>query len=52
MLTGDKFETAKNIGASCKLIQKNDFLYELKSKEDVARVCSTIGVRKNEELME
>ena len=40
MLTGDKFETAKNIGASCKLIQKDDTLYELRNKKDVTQLCS------------
>ena len=51
MLTGDKFETAKNIGASCKLIQKGDLTYELKSKQDVAQICSANGILKNEQLM-
>ena len=51
MLTGDKFETAKNIGASCKLIQKGDMIYELRTKQDVTQVCSVMGVSKNEQLM-
>ena len=51
MLTGDKFETAKNIGASCKLIQKDDTLYELKNKLDVAGLLNLQGIRRNEELM-
>ena len=51
MLTGDKFETAKNIGASCKLIQKDDMIYELRSKSDVAIVCSEDGIKRNEKLM-
>ena len=51
MLTGDKFETAKNIGASCKLIQKGDIVYELKTKQDVATVCSATGIQTNEQLM-
>ena len=51
MLTGDKFETAKNIGASCKLIQKNDVVYELRSEQDVENFCSNEGVRKNEQLI-
>ena len=51
MLTGDKFETAKNIGASCKLIQKDDIIYELRNKQDAARVCSMEGIRKNEQLI-
>ena len=52
MLTGDKFETAKNIGASCKLINlKTDEIYELRTKSDVAKICSVMGVSKNEQLM-
>ena len=51
MLTGDKFESAKNIGASCRLIQKGDVTYELKSKQDVALVCSAAGIQQNEQLM-
>ena len=51
MLTGDKFETAKNIGASCKLIQKDDVIYELRNKQDAARVCSMEGIRRNELLI-
>ena len=51
MLTGDKFETAKNIGMSCKLIQKDDTLYELRKKKDVAELCSQLGIEKNEQLM-
>ena len=51
MLTGDKFETAKNIGASCKLIQKDDVIYELRSKKDVELICSAEGISRNEILM-
>lgn len=51
MLTGDKFETAKNIGASCKLTQKNDVLYELRNKKDVEQICCQKGIQKNESLM-
>ena len=51
MLTGDKLETAKNIAASCKLIQKGDVIWELRTKLDVAKICSPDGVRKNEELI-
>ena len=52
MLTGDKFETAKNIGMSCKLIQKDDTLYELRKKKDVAELCSQLGIERNEKLMQ
>jgi len=51
MLTGDKFETAKNIAASCKMLQKDDAILELRNKVDVAKICSGKGVEKNEELM-
>lgn len=51
MLTGDKFETAKNIGFSCKLIQKGDVIYELRNKNDVRMICSTAGIKKNDYLM-
>ena len=51
MLTGDKFETAKNIGSSCKLIQKKDEIYEIRTKKDVQMICSNQGVAKNEQLL-
>ena len=51
MLTGDKFETAKNIAASCKMTQRDDELYELRSKSDVQKICSSKGVMRNEQLM-
>lgn len=51
MLTGDKFETAKNIGSSCKLIQKEDIIYELRDKKDVERICCWDGIKHNEKLM-
>ena len=52
MLTGDKFETAKNIGTSCKLIQKDDILFELRNKSDVVELCSAAGIEKNEKYMQ
>lgn len=43
MLTGDKFETAENIAASCKLVDQNDPTTEvirLKTKADVEKFCN------------
>ena len=51
MLTGDKFETAKNIGLSCKLVQKDDHIFDLKKNKNVIAFCSPAGVKQNEELM-
>lgn len=35
MLTGDKLETAENIGYSCKLLQKEMVVWRLSKKEEV-----------------
>ena len=51
MLTGDKFETAKNIGLSCKLIRQDDVIYEMRGSKDVQKVCSNQGIQNNEKLM-
>ena len=51
MLTGDKLETAKNIAASCKLLQKDDIIYELRNKKDVSNICSIAGIQRNQELI-
>ena len=40
MLTGDKFETAENIGFSCHLIGEDFTLYKMQGPEDVERICS------------
>jgi P-type E1-E2 ATPase len=37
MLTGDKLETAKNIGYSCKLLNKNMEIIKCSNLEDVKR---------------
>ena len=34
MLTGDKFETAENIGFSCKLIDPSFHMFKIRTKED------------------
>ena len=51
MLTGDKFETAENIGLSCELIKDDFEVFRLKNKQDVAMYCSNEFVAKNESLM-
>jgi len=33
MLTGDKLETAENIGESCKLLKKNMFIHRLSTQQ-------------------
>ena len=35
MLTGDKLETAENIGYSCRLLQKDMTVWKMSTKEDV-----------------
>jgi magnesium-transporting ATPase (P-type) len=40
MLTGDKFETAENIGLSCKLIDSDFHVFKMKEADDVVIVCS------------
>ena len=40
MLTGDKLETAENIGHSCKLIQSDMTIWKLSSLDDVKVLCS------------
>jgi phospholipid-translocating ATPase len=40
MLTGDKFETAENIGYSCRLLKEGMHVFKINSDEDCARFCS------------
>ena len=41
MLTGDKLETAENIGESCKLIKKEEMeVHRLSTQEHVAEFCT------------
>lgn len=40
MLTGDKFETAENIGIACKLIGNNFCILRIKTASDSELVCS------------
>ena len=51
MLTGDKLETAENIGYSCKLFNPSMLVYRVSSKKEVAEVCTYEKSLENEELM-
>ena len=51
MLTGDKLETAENIGYSCKLIKDNFIIWKISTLADVQKVCSIEKVRENENLI-
>jgi len=45
MLTGDKLETAENIGESCKLIKKGMDITRLASLKDVLNFCKDDTIR-------
>lgn len=50
MLTGDKLETAENIGESCKLIKRTGMqIHRLSDKGSVEKFCTEDMVRKNNE---
>ncbi len=40
MLTGDKFETAENIGFSCKLLQEHMHVFRINTFEDTLNFCT------------
>jgi magnesium-transporting ATPase (P-type) len=40
MLTGDKLETAENIGYSCKLLKDNFIVWKISNLAEVKDVCS------------
>ena len=40
MLTGDKLETAENIGFSCKLLTKEMEVWKISNLKEVEEVCS------------
>lgn len=40
MLTGDKLETAENIGYSCRLLKDDMIVWKISSLTDVDMVCS------------
>jgi len=43
MLTGDKLETAENIGYSCSLVQKNFHKFYIRAKSDYARKADDLA---------
>lgn len=49
MLTGDKLETAENIGESCKLIKKGMAITRLSNLKDVQKLCTEKMVAENNE---
>ena len=44
MLTGDKLETAENIGFSCKLLKRDMVVWKMSTAEEVADMCSMAKV--------
>ena len=51
MLTGDKLETAENIGYSCKLLKADDMtVWKISTPADVQSVCSETTVAENDRL--
>lgn len=52
MLTGDKFETAENIGMSCRLISADFHVYKMRNANDVESVCDEDTIAINKSLME
>ena len=51
MLTGDKLETAENIGYSCRLLQKDMVVWRISNKEEVDKICSLATVEENNRLI-
>jgi magnesium-transporting ATPase (P-type) len=51
MLTGDKLETAENIGYSCKLLSKEMEVWKISNQKEVDDVCSPTRVILNSELI-
>jgi len=50
MLTGDKLETAENIGESCKLLVPSEMeIRRLATPEDVEAFCTDKEVEKNKQ---
>jgi magnesium-transporting ATPase (P-type) len=48
MLTGDKFETAENIGFSCRLLKEGMHIFRIKDDDDCEIFCSekTLSINK------
>jgi len=51
MLTGDKLETAENIGYSCKLLKNDMTVWKLSTMEDVQAICSDERVTLNNQMI-
>lgn len=51
MLTGDKLETAENIGESCKLIKPSMHMYRLSTVDQVKEFCKEETVKENNKLI-
>ena len=53
MLTGDKLETAENIGESCKLLKKAGMkVHRLSNRDDVTSFCSDEMVAENNKRLD
>ena len=51
MLTGDKLETAENIGESCRLLKKEMDVTRLSTKEDVKKFCNEDQIELNKQRL-
>jgi phospholipid-translocating ATPase len=51
MLTGDKLETAENIGQSCKLLQKDMIVKRLSNLETVRSFCTDKQIEANDQRL-
>lgn len=51
MLTGDKLETAENIGESCKLLKKDMHVTRLSTNEDVKKFCTEEQIELNQKRL-
>jgi len=51
MLTGDKLETAENIGQSCKLLQKDMIVQRLSNLETVRTFCTDKQIEANDKRL-
>ena len=47
MLTGDKFETAENIGFSCKLLKEDMHIFRINTPQDTKMFCSNYTIEMN-----
>lgn len=49
MLTGDKLETARNIGFSCQLLTDEMTIYECATQEDAEKMFTFEFIEKNDQ---